>query len=191
MAHQNLSTTPLAQLRLSSLSPQDLVAPNFRFAELSVSEIAARRGIDNRIDSDEKLRAAVHLARQVLQPLRDAFGPFAPNSVFRSQALERVLKGKAVNWLSTSQHTLGRACDVEIVGMPTLVLAQWASQNLAEFDQIICECHDPALGPNSGWVHVSLVPPGQGKNRRQVLSYVVDPATGELRYVAGLHPSAT
>lgn len=189
MADKNFSTTPIAQLTLAQLSPQDLIAPNFRFHEITVSEIAVRRGIDNRIDSDEKLRAAVHLARQVLQPLRDTFGPFAPNSVFRSQALERVLKGKAVNWLSTSQHTLGRACDVEIVGMPTLALAQWATKNLEHFDQIICECHDPAQGPNSGWVHVSLVPPGQGKNRRQALSYVVDPATGELTYVAGLQAS--
>ena len=58
------------------------------------------------------------------------------------------------------------------------------------FDQIICECYDPAKGPNSGWVHISLVPPGRGSNRRQSLSYVMDPATGRLTYVSGLQASA-
>ncbi len=189
MTGKNFSTTPLAQLSLASVAPEDLIAPSFKLYELTRSETAVRRGIDNRIDSDDKLRAAVHLARQVMQPLRLAFGPFAPNSVYRSQALERVLKGQPAHWLSTSQHTQGRACDVEIVGMPTLDLALWASKNLPQFDQIICECYDPAKGPNSGWLHVSLLPPGAGNNRRQSLSYVLNPATGQLTYVTGLQAS--
>jgi epoxyqueuosine reductase len=60
---------------------------------------------------------------------------------------------------------------------------------LPDFDQIICECYDPRKGPNSGWVHVSLLPPGAGRNRRQVLSYVVDAASGRLVYVDGLRPN--
>ncbi len=189
MAGPDFSTTPLAQLRAAALDPQDHVAPNFRAYELSVSELADRRGIDNRITDDEVLRSAVHLARQVLQPIRDAFGGYTPNSVYRSQALERQLKDKPASWISTSQHTEGRACDVEIVGKPTLELAAWASAHLPEFDQIICECYDPRKGPNSGWVHISLLPPGRGRNRREVLSYVVDPGSGRLVYVHGLQPA--
>jgi len=189
MAGQDRSTTPLAQLRVDGLDPQDHIAPNFRVYELSLSELADRRGIDNRITDDETLRAAVHLARSVLQPIRAAFGGFTPNSVYRGQALERQLKDKPASWISTSQHTEGCACDVEIVGKPTLDLAAWARDNLPEFDQIICECYDPRKGPNSGWVHISLLPPGRGTNRRQVLSYVVEPGSGRLVYVNGLQPA--
>jgi hypothetical protein len=189
MAGRDLSSTPLAQLRIAELDPQDRIARHFRLYELTVSETADRQRIDNRIADDKVLRSAVHLARQVLDPIREAFGGFTPNSVFRSQALERSLKRKPSSWISTSQHTEGRACDVEIVAKPTLELATWASTTLADFDQIICECYDPRKGPNSGWVHISLLPPGAGRNRRQVLSYVVDAASGRLVYVNGLQAS--
>ena len=125
----------------------------------------------------------------MLQPLRDAFGSYSPNSVFRSQALERALKCRPSSWISTSQHTQGRACDVEIPGKPTLELARWASEHLADYDQIICECYDPRKGPNSGWVHISLVPPGRGRNRREKLSYVLDTASNRLVYVRGFEAS--
>jgi hypothetical protein len=169
--------------------PGDLVSSNFRFSELTKSETAERLLIDNAFPSAEELRSAVYLCRNVLQPIRDMFGPFSPNSVFRCQALERALKKKPSNWISKSQHTLGQACDIEIPGMATLELAEWVSKNL-EFDQIICECYDLAKGPNSGWVHVSLVPPGMGSNRRSSLSYVLDPARGKYVYVSGLQESA-
>jgi hypothetical protein len=132
---------------------------------------------------------SVDITLPFFRPMREAFGGFTPNSVFRSQALERSLKGKPSSWISTSQHTEGRACDVEIVAKPTLELARWAATTLPDFDQIICECYDPRKGPNSGWVHVSLLPPGAGRNRRQVLSYVVDAASGRLVYVDGLRPN--
>lgn len=189
VAALDLSQVPLEQIDLASLPPQALIAPNFRVYELTRSDLAARRGIVNHFASEQHLRSAIHLARQVLQPVRDAFGTFTPNSVYRSQALERVLKNKPATWLSTSQHASGEACDIEIVGMPTLKLAAWARDHLADFDQIICECYDPRQGPNSGWVHISLKAPGQGTNRRQCLSYVPD-ASGRLVYVAGLQAIA-
>jgi len=46
-------------------------------------------------------------------------------------------------------------------------------KNNLVFDQLILECYDPAKGPNSGWVHVSIKPPGATQaNRGQVLSYI-------------------
>jgi hypothetical protein len=186
MHGRNFTHVGVAALRLAEIDPQDRICANFRVYELTRSEIADRQRIDNGFTSDDELRAAVLLARAVLQPIRDAFGPFSPNSVFRSQKLERALKNRPSSWISTSQHTQGRACDVEIPGLPTLELARWASTHLETFDQIICECHDPRRGPNSGWVHISLVPPGRGPNRRETLSYVLDKATDRLAYVSGL-----
>ena len=182
----DLSATPLEEISLAGLEPRALVAPNFRVYELTRSELASRRGIPNGFASEAELHAAIHLARHVLQPVRDAFGSFTPNSVYRGQQLERALKNKPATWLSTSQHATGEACDIEIVGMATLELAAWARDHLADFDQIICECYDPRKGPNSGWVHVSLKAPGSGANRKQCLSYVADPASGRLVYVHGL-----
>ena len=182
----DLSATPLEEISLAGLEPRALVAPNFRVYELTRPELASRRGIPNGFASEAELHAAIHLARHVLQPVRDAFGSFTPNSVYRGQQLERALKNKPATWLSTSQHATGEACDIEIVGMATLELAAWARDHLADFDQIICECYDPRKGPNSGWVHVSLKAPGSGANRKQCLSYVADPASGRLVYVHGL-----
>lgn len=180
---------PLHDLSLGIIKPGDLIAPNFQFYELTKSELASRLGIANNFSNDDELRAAIHLARNVLQPIRDKFGRFTPNSVYRSQALERTLKQKPSGWISTSQHATGCACDVEIPGKSTLELAEWARNNLPEYDQIICECFDPREGPNSGWVHISLKPPKQGSNRMQLLSYISDPDTGRMVYVQGLRES--
>ncbi len=176
---------PIEKLARETVGANDLIAPNFRLHELTGSELASRLHIDNGFPSDDELRDAVYLARNVLQKIRDEFGPFTPNSVFRSQALERELKGKPAGWISTSQHAQGRACDVEIVGRTTLDLARWVAKNL-EFDQLICECYDVAEGLSSGWVHISVVPPGRGANRGEQLSYVRDPVTKRFVYVAGL-----
>lgn len=180
---------PLKDLSLQTIHPEDLIAPNFQIYELTKSELASRLGIANNFSNDEELRAAVNLVRNVLQPIRNKFGRFTPNSVFRSQALERALKHKPSGWISTSQHATGCACDVEIPGKSTLDLAEWAKDNLPDYDQIICECYDPREGPNSGWVHISLKPPRQGSNRKQLLSYVRDTDTGRMVYVQGLRES--
>jgi hypothetical protein len=156
-----------------------LASKNFAIRELYRSETAARQEIDN-FPGEEALHSAVFLAREVLQPVRDHFGSFSPNSVYRCQALERALKGKPADWVSRSQHTKGQAADVEVPGVPNRVLAGWIAGNL-EFDQLILELFDPAQGPNSGWVHVSRK---RGENRGELLSYVKRP--GGYVYVNGL-----
>ena len=184
---------PADAFTMADLRPTDRVDRSFSAYELTRSDLAVRRGIDNAFECDDHLQAAVFLARQVLQPVRDAFGPLTPNSVYRSQALERSLKRKPSRWISNSQHARGEACDIEVPGVSTLELARWCADNLPSFDQIICERYDPAQGPNSGWVHVSIRPPwlpswGMG-NRRQRLSYIRG-ADGQFAYVTGFRASA-
>jgi hypothetical protein len=186
MSDRDLSKVALDTLRIADCRPRDRISPHFRLYELTRSDIASRQGIANDFPGDAELHAAINLAREILEPVRAQFGAFTPNSVFRSQALERALKRKPSGWVSSSQHARGEACDIEIVGHPTIALAEWVADNVQVFDQIICECHDPAKGPNSGWVHVSLRPPGVGRNRAQLLSYVRDPRSGAYRYVPGL-----
>jgi hypothetical protein len=166
-------------------APDDLVSKNFQFYELTKSDIASRQGIPNGFASENELRCAVYLCRKVMQPVRDKFGRFKPNSVYRSQALERTLKDKPANWISSSQHVKGQACDIEVLNASNIKLALWVRDNL-KFDQLILECYAADEGANSGWVHVSLLPQGYGKNRKEILSYVKNPQTGQFEYVPGL-----
>ena len=127
----------LARLKLEVLRPLDRIAPNFRFYELTRSDLAERWEIDNRIPGRDELMAAVYVVRKALQPIRDEFGPLTPKSIFRSQALDRVMKRKPSSWISASQHTLGSAADIEVIGVPTITLARWAAENLPVYDQVI------------------------------------------------------
>ncbi len=168
--------------------PSDQISPNFKFYELTRSDKAERLNINNMFDTLDQLQSAVYLCRNILQSVRDEFGRFSPNSVYRGQALERALKNKPQDWTSNSQHTLGCACDIEIPGVSTIELAKWVSETLT-YDQVICECYNAAKGPNSGWVHVSLMPPSLGANRGKLLSYVMDMDQGRYVYLNGLHES--
>ena len=157
---------PLSAFQLSDTRQGDRVSDNFTVRELVRSELATRLNIHNWFQSDSELRNAVRLCREVLQPVRDRFWPFTPNSVYRSQALERKLKGKPSNWKSKSQHTRGEAADIEVPGLTNLELARWIHAHLL-FDQLILEMYNESAGPNSGWVHVSLA----AACRRELLTF--------------------
>jgi zinc D-Ala-D-Ala carboxypeptidase len=180
---RDLTATPHTEFSLTDIANTDIVAKYFQVKELVRSDLAVRRGLKNWFESDQHLQSAVYLARQILAPLQDQFGPFSPNSVYRCQVLERILKGKRGQWSSKSQHARGEAADVEIQGITNRALAEWIKTYLP-FDQLILECYDPAV-PGSGWVHVSAV---EGKNRGQVLSYILQEE--QWAYVPGLVDNA-
>ena len=165
---------------------QTQISENFKLYELTRSKTADRFNINNSIPSDHILKSAVYLTKNILQPVRDHFGKFTPNSVYRSNELDRVLKHKPLGWISKSQHPHGEAADFEIPGTTNYRLAMWILDNL-DFDQLILECYDPRRGPNSGWVHTSLKMPGYDKNRYRVMTYMPDPKTNKLKYYPGLH----
>jgi hypothetical protein len=121
-----------------------------------------------------------------MQPIRDKYKRYSPSSAYRCQALERVLKRRPEDWISISPHTGGWACDLEIPGIPTLKLARWAADNLPDYDEVICECHDFQVGPASGWVHIALRPLGFGENRKQLRSFIRDHRTKRWVHVMGL-----
>lgn len=181
------SQTALEVLFLKDLDPQDRIAPNFRVYELDQSEVAARLSIDTRLPDDATLRAAVRVARELLQPIREAFAqPFSPLSVYRSQELERVLKRRVPGWISTSPHTAGYACDLRLPGIATLDLARWAMDHLPDCDEILCESFDPAQGPQAGWLHIALRPSGLPPRPRQVQTQLRAPRTGRWIVLDGL-----
>ena len=132
---------------------------NFTLAELTKSQTAVRKNINNEPGTAE-IENLIHLAKTVLQPVREHFGkPVMISSGYRSPEL-----CEAIGSSAKSQHAKGEAADFEIPGVDNMQLAMWISKNTV-FDQLILEFYEPG-DPNSGWVHCSAVKEG---SRAQVL----------------------
>lgn len=135
------------------------LSEHFTLEELTKSQTAVRRGIDN-TPSAESLENLELVCEHILEPIRNHFGiPFSPNSGYRSPELNAAVGGS-----TSSQHMSGGAVDVEVPGIPNKDLFRWVRDNL-EFDQIILEFYREGV-EDSGWVHISY---RHGDNRKQVL----------------------
>lgn len=126
----------------------------FTFSELSHSETAKQRCIDNTPSSAAMSNLAA-LVNYVLDPLREAWGkPIYVNSGYRCPALN-----KAVGGVSTSQHLLGQAADITTGNkVDNARLFQLAIDLKLPFDQLISE-------QGFSWLHISY----SQRHRRQIL----------------------
>ena len=139
------------------------LSPNFSLNELTKSQTAERKGIDN-TPSAEHQENLKSLCTHVLQPVRDHFGHVVSvSSGYRSPELCTAIGSK-----STSQHAKGEAADFEIFGVSNKELADWIHYNL-NYDQLILEYWKGEDDPNSGWVHCSY---SENQKRRQYLKAV-------------------
>ena len=133
---------------------------NFSLSELTKSQTATRKGIDNTPSPEhqENLRL---LCEAVLQPVREHFGRVVTvTSGYRSPELCTAIGSKI-----TSQHARGEAADFEIFGVSNKVLADYIHETL-HYDQLILEYWNES-DPNSGWVHCSWAP----DPRKELLTY--------------------
>ena len=132
---------------------------NFSLLELTKSQTAERKGIDN-TPSPEHQENLKLLCESVLQPIRDHFGKVVTiSSGYRSPELCTAIGSKI-----TSQHAKGQAADFEIFGVSNKSLADYINSELY-YDQLILEYWNES-DPNSGWVHCSF---SEGQNRKQYL----------------------
>ena len=135
------------------------LSKNFSLTELTKSQTAIRKGINNTPSPthQENLKS---LCTHVLQPVRDHFSRVVSvSSGYRSEALCLAIGSK-----TTSQHAKGEAADFEIYGLSNKELADYINKNL-DYDQLILEYWKES-DPNSGWVHCSY---RNGDNRKQYL----------------------
>ena len=133
---------------------------NFSLNELTKSQTAERKGIDN-TPSTEHQENLKSLCEMILQPIRDHFGQVVSvSSGYRSPELCTAI-GSSIQ----SQHAKGEACDFEIFGVSNKELADYIDQNL-DYDQLILEYWKGDNEPNSGWVPCSYT---NGNNRKQYL----------------------
>lgn len=152
------------------------LSENFTLTEFTKSQTALRLGIDNTPEG-EHLEAAKALFENVVQKVRDEFGPTTINSGYRGPALNEAVGGS-----SKSQHCKGQAVDIEVPGVANYDIAKWIEDNL-EWDQLILEFAQKGI-PDAGWVHVSYK--ADGSNRKSVLTALRDPETRKIQYLNGL-----
>ena len=146
------------------------LSENFSLLELTKSQTAERKGIDN-IPSAEHQDNLKSLCTSILQPVRDHFSRVVSvSSGYRSEALCLAIGSK-----TTSQHAKGQAADFEIFGISNKELADWIHYNI-NYDQLILE-YWKEEDPNSGWVHCSY---SEGNNRKQYLRAYKD--NGKTKY---------
>ena len=132
---------------------------NFSLLELTKSQPAERKGIDN-TPSPAHQENLKKLCENVLQPVRDHFEQVVSvSSGYRSPELCVAIGSK-----TTSQHAKGQAAAFEIFGVSNKALADYIDSEL-HYDQLILEYWNES-DPNSGWVHCSF---SEGNNRKQYL----------------------
>jgi uncharacterized protein YcbK (DUF882 family) len=119
------------------------ISPNFSLQELTRTDT----GLPN-IPSSNVVARLRRLALNILEKLREEFGPFTPTSTFRSFSVNKKVGGSP-----NSQHLQGQASDIVIRGVSSEVIFRWIIANL-DYDQVIFESLKGVT-----WVHVSYVGP--------------------------------
>jgi hypothetical protein len=129
------------------------ISPHFTLEELTASETAARRGIDNTapdviVDHLGQLATGLERIRNILG------APILVSSGYRCLALNRAIGSK-----DSSAHVQGYAADFICPGFGIpLEVVKRISASAIDFDQCIHE--------GGRWVHISFAPP----LRREVLT---------------------
>lgn len=128
---------------------------NFSLEELTVSEIAERKGLDNTPNATEiaNLMRTAALLEQVRSLINK---PIIVNSAFRSKAVNDAVGSK-----DTSQHRIGCAADIRVPGMTPKQVVQACMDANVPYDQIIEEF--------SSWTHISVPNSASTAPRRQAL----------------------
>jgi zinc D-Ala-D-Ala carboxypeptidase len=128
---------------------------HFTLEELTNSEIAERKGLDNTPNEQEihnlsRLAALLEIVRAVVGQ------PIMINSAFRSKAVNDAVGSK-----DTSQHRVGCAADIRVPGMTPREVVLACQVKGVPFDQIIEEF--------GSWTHISITNDPKGTPRKQAL----------------------
>ena len=131
------------------------LSPNFSLEELTFSQVASRRGLNN-IPS-EKVKDNLERLAFFLEQVRKIFNkPFLINSGYRSREVNEAVGGS-----KTSQHCEGCAADFNVKGMsPNAVVRAIVDANIP-YDQVILEF--------DSWVHISVPTVKGSPPRKQAL----------------------
>lgn len=142
------------------------LSEHFSLAELTVSEIAARKGLDN-LPTEIALQNLSRLAEK-LEEVRKVLGkPIMINSAYRSHEVN-----SAVGGVKTSQHCVGCAADIRVPSMTPDEVVKAIVASRIQYDQLIREF--------DSWTHISIPNEPDATPRNQTL--IIDKA-GTRPYV--------
>jgi len=129
------------------------LSEHFSLDELTLSETAARKGLDNTPDAKTKDNL-IRLA-STLERIRALVGkPVNISSGYRSPEVNKAVGGSA-----TSSHVKGLAADINVPGMKPAALAAIIKSSDIIYDQVILEY--------DRWVHIGL---SESKPRMELLT---------------------
>lgn len=131
------------------------LTPHFTLEEMTFSQTAIRRGIDN-TPTPEHFRNLRRLC-SLLEDVRDVIGsPIRITSGYRCEELNGLVGGA-----KNSQHMIGCAADIKPVSMDLGEAIEVIIDADIEFDQLILEFNS--------WIHISVPNTQTDKPRKQVL----------------------
>jgi hypothetical protein len=118
------------------------LSPNFSLQELTFSQIAARRGLDN--TPPPKVKDNLERLAFFLEQVRKLFNkPLLISSGYRSREVNEAVGGS-----KTSQHCEGCAADFNVKGMSPNAVVRAIVDNGIPYDQVILEF--------DSWIHISI-----------------------------------
>lgn len=141
---------------------------HFSLEEMTRSETAARKGLDNTpsagvITNLTRTAEYLELVREAVQAHYGDDKAVVITSGYRSPTVN-----EAVGGVPTSAHCFGCAADIHVPGIAILELAEFVASRMHAYDQVIHEF--------GSWVHVGLPLPGAAP--REQNSPSDDSATG-------------
>ena len=131
------------------------LSPNFTLEELTFSQVASRKGIDNTPppkvkDNLERLALFLEQVRKVVNK------PISISSGYRSREVNESVGGS-----KTSQHCEGCAADFNVKGMSPDAVVRAIVDATIPYDQVILEF--------DSWVHISIPTVKCSTPRKQAL----------------------
>lgn len=143
-----------------------IITPHFTLEELTVSQWAARNGVDNTPNAEETSNL-LRLCSTVLEPARQILGtPIIISSGFRCPAVNNADGGAVF-----SAHLDGRAADFTVPGIPLLDLYDKIARMDLPIDQLIYEY--------GAWIHAGIARNGEEPRRQLLMKFK---STGYLTF---------
>ena len=131
------------------------LSPNFSLEELTFSQVASRRGLDN--TPSDKVKDNLERLAFFLEQVRKLVNkPILISSGYRSREVNEAVGGS-----KTSQHCEGCAVDFNVKGMSPSAVVRAIVDGNVPYDQVILEF--------DSWVHLSIPNTKDLKPRKQAL----------------------
>lgn len=133
------------------------LSTHFLLSELISSDAAVRNGLDNN-PSVEIIENLTLLCTDLLEPLREQFGPIVISSGYRAPAVNTAAGSKA----ATSAHLLGFTADLKPgKPIPFKTMMDWIIASKLPYDQVIYEY--------GSWIHFGRLKARKVAPRKQSL----------------------